>query len=103
MNGYWWIVATVAEATWVIGITMWILFERRSPMATIAWILALALLPIIGIIVYYLIGPRRFNRKKVRREVAREVARKAATMGAVAAAEQKAAGQALEDLQDSVV
>lgn len=73
---------------------MWILFERRSPIATIAWILALALMPVIGVIVYYLIGPRRFNRKKLRREAARQVARGAATLGAEAGREHLAAGVA---------
>ncbi len=87
MSGTWWLIVTASEVAWVISITMWILFERRSPVATIAWILALALLPIVGVIIYLLIGPRRFDRKKVRREAARQVARKAATMGAVAAPE----------------
>ena len=80
MSGTWWLIVTASEVTWVISITMWILFEKRSPVATIAWILALALLPIVGVVIYLLIGPRRFDRKKIRREVARQVVRKATTL-----------------------
>jgi hypothetical protein len=32
----------VGEAVWVIGLSAWIILERRSPVATLAWILALA-------------------------------------------------------------
>lgn len=92
MSGTWWLVATAAETAWIIGISMWLLFERRSPIATIAWILALALMPLVGLVVYYVIGPRRFNRKKLRREVARQAARQAATLGAKADQELQAAG-----------
>jgi cardiolipin synthase len=64
-------VLTAIEATWLLGITAWLLLERRSPVATIAWILALAAMPIVGIPVYLLLGPRRLERKKVRMALAR--------------------------------
>ena len=54
----------VAEAVWVIGLCVWIILERRSPAATLAWVLALAWLPVLGIPLYLLIGPRRLRRKK---------------------------------------
>jgi cardiolipin synthase len=59
------------EVVWVLGITAWLLLERRSPIATIAWLLALAALPIVGIPVYLLVGPRRLKRKKLRMAMAR--------------------------------
>jgi cardiolipin synthase len=56
----------VVEALWVVAAACWILLERRSPEATLAWIFALAALPVIGIAVYLFFGPRRFARKKLR-------------------------------------
>jgi cardiolipin synthase A/B len=65
-------VVTVVFGAWIVGICGWILLERRSPAATIAWILALSLLPVIGIVVYLTLGPRRFDRKKLTLTRARE-------------------------------
>ncbi|NOY93330.1 MAG: cardiolipin synthase [Deltaproteobacteria bacterium] len=55
-----------AEVVWVVALSVWILFERRSPAATVAWILALAALPVAGLLIYFFFGPRRFDRKKLR-------------------------------------
>ncbi|MCG8419497.1 MAG: cardiolipin synthase [Proteobacteria bacterium] len=73
----WWHWLSLAETLWVIGLSVWILFERRSPGSTLAWILALSLLPIIGIAVYFVFGPRRFDRKKLRHSEAQEAAKRA--------------------------
>jgi cardiolipin synthase len=59
------------EVIWILGITAWLLLERRSPVATIAWILALAALPVVGVPVYLMVGPRRLERKKLRMAMAR--------------------------------
>lgn len=59
------------EAAWLLGMGAWLVLERRSPAATLAWILALAALPVVGIPVYLLLGPRRLERKKVRMAMAR--------------------------------
>ena len=67
MGGFW-TVLSVVEALWVAGLVAWIVLERRSPVSTLAWILALAWLPAIGIAVYYLVGPRRLLRRKRRRK-----------------------------------
>ena len=56
----------VGELLWVIGLSTWIILERRSPAATLAWVLALVWFPILGIFFYLLIGPRRLRRKKLR-------------------------------------
>lgn len=63
------------EAAWVVGVTISILLERRSPVATVSWILGLALLPGIGVPVYLVFGPRRLARKRRRRAIARELVR----------------------------
>lgn len=57
---------------WEISISVWIVLERRSPTATLAWIFGLALLPYVGILVYIVFGPRRLQRKHLRRALARE-------------------------------
>lgn len=54
------------EVVWVGAATVWILTERRAPTATIAWIVTLAFMPIVGIPVYFLIGPRRLRRRRDR-------------------------------------
>ena len=59
------------EVAWVAGAALWMILERRSPAATLAWILALAAIPLLGIPVYLVLGPRRLRRKKLRMALAR--------------------------------
>ena len=56
----------IVETCWVIGLSVWIVQERRSPVSTLAWIFGLALLPVVGIPLYVLFGPRRLLRRKLR-------------------------------------
>ena len=63
------------EVAWVIAISGYILTERRPPLATVAWIVTLAALPILGVLVYYFLGPRSLERKRRRRVVARAAKR----------------------------
>ena len=63
--------AIALEVVWVIAISGYILLERRPPLATLAWIVGLAYLPVLGFLVYYFLGPRRLNRKRRRRITAR--------------------------------
>lgn len=50
----------------VLAISVLILYERRQPAATLAWLLTLVLLPLLGLVVYFLIGAPRFARTKRR-------------------------------------
>jgi cardiolipin synthase len=59
------------EVAWVVGVAGWMVSERRSPAATLAWILALAAIPLLGIPVYLWLGPRRLRRKRLRKALAR--------------------------------
>src|SRR3970282_2953672 len=52
-----------------------IILERRPPSATLAWMLGIALLPLIGVPLYFLIGVRRIRR---------HIRAKIATVGPVA-------------------
>ena len=71
---------TVALATaWALVMAGVILLQRRSPAATLAWLLVLLLLPGVGLVLYRLIGPLRLQRKRLRRRVARRIVADAAT------------------------
>jgi cardiolipin synthase len=59
------------EIVWVASIGVVILLQRRSAAATLAWLLALTLLPIVGYIIYRLIGPQRLERKRVKRSISK--------------------------------
>ncbi|MDZ5609979.1 cardiolipin synthase [Bacillus pseudomycoides] len=48
----------------VIGISFVIFIENRSPQSTLAWLLVLALLPVIGVLLYLLFGRSRWRREK---------------------------------------
>lgn len=56
---------TIAELVYVVGLATWILFEKRSPVATLAWILSLIALPYVGFVLFFFFGPRRLDRKRL--------------------------------------
>lgn len=63
---------------WAGVMAIVVVMQRRSPTATIAWLLVLALLPVVGWLIYRLIGARRLERTKLRRRVNRAVIAEAA-------------------------
>jgi cardiolipin synthase len=63
----WWTIATIAEVVWIVMMATGIVLERRSPVATIAWIAVLAWLPLLGVAIYFFFGPRRLRRRTLRR------------------------------------
>lgn len=62
---------TLAEITYIVILSGWILLEKRSPVATVAWILFLSVLPMFGFAVFYFLGPRFLYRKRDRHKRAR--------------------------------
>ncbi|CAM4350823.1 cardiolipin synthetase [Bacillus manliponensis] len=48
----------------ILGISFIIFIENRSPQSTLAWLLILALFPVIGVFLYALFGRSRWRRKK---------------------------------------
>ncbi len=50
-----------------IVLTTWIVLQRRSPVSTLAWIMVLNLMPVIGLAVYAYFGPQRVKRQRLRR------------------------------------
>lgn len=58
---------TIIEALYVLLLSGWILLEKRSPAATLAWIFGLIALPGAGFVIYFFFGPRRVRRRRLRR------------------------------------
>ena len=50
-----------------IVVTTWVILQRRSPVSTLAWIMVLNLMPVIGLAVYAYFGPQRVKRQRLRR------------------------------------
>ena len=69
----WWLLITGVFAVWAIVMAVVIVLQQRSPAATIAWMMVLAFLPIVGYVVYRLIGPQRLARRKLRRQLTRKL------------------------------
>lgn len=49
----------------VVGV--WIVLQRRAPVATLSWLLSMAVIPVLGLVIYYFLGPRRLKRQRLRR------------------------------------
>lgn len=62
-----WTILSVLEVAYLILIGGWILLEKRSPAATLAWLLLLGALPVVGFVVFFMFGPRRLERRRRRR------------------------------------
>ncbi len=57
---------SLAWLLWVALVACGLILERRSPTATLAWLLALLFMPYFGFLVYLLFGPRRLRRRRLR-------------------------------------
>jgi cardiolipin synthase len=71
-------ILTSLEIVYLVGVTGWLLLQKRSPIATLAWILALGMLPVVGLILYFFVGPRRVHKNRLRKLRARLRVRAAA-------------------------
>src|SRR5690606_20850987 len=56
---------------YLVPLCAWIVLQKREPVATLSWLLSLALLPYIGYLIYFLLGPQRIKRHQLRRTRAR--------------------------------
>lgn len=60
----------ILGAGWVLYLVLlggWILLQKREPVATLSWLLGLAVLPYIGFLVYHVFGPQKIHRQRLRR------------------------------------
>jgi len=62
----WFEIASLLYLVWVVGASATILAQRRSPTATLAWLLAFVAIPVVSGIYYLVFGPRRLRRRKLR-------------------------------------
>ena len=58
---------TVLWFAYLMGLSIWIVLQKREPIATLSWIMSLALLPYIGLLIYYFFGPQRIHRQRLKR------------------------------------
>lgn len=59
---------SIFQTLTVITISLAIFMENRNPSSTLAWILVLALLPVVGLVLYFLLGQNYFKRRKFDRK-----------------------------------
>lgn len=59
---------------WLVGSVTFLVMQRRSPHATLAWIFGFLLVPLVSAFIYMLFGPRKLRRRKRQRTLARQLA-----------------------------
>ncbi|MFT4179856.1 MAG: cardiolipin synthase [Thermomonas sp.] len=59
---------TAGWGLYVIGLGLWIVLQKREPAATLSWLISLAALPYVGFAIYYLFGPQKLTRHRLRRQ-----------------------------------
>jgi cardiolipin synthase len=62
---------TAGWALYLVWLGLWIVLQKREPVATISWLISLAALPYLGFLIYYFFGPQRIHRQRLRRVRAR--------------------------------
>ncbi len=62
----------VAWLLYLVPLCFWIVLQKREPAATISWVMSLALLPYLGFLIYFLFGPQKIKRQRLRRLLSRE-------------------------------
>ena len=62
---------SLAWLAYLVPLCAWIVLQKREPVATLSWVLSLALLPYLGYLVYFLLGPQKIQRQRLRRSLAR--------------------------------
>lgn len=63
---------TVAWLLYLVPLCGWIVLQKREPVATLTWLLSLALLPYLGYLIYFLLGPQKIHRQRLRRHHSRK-------------------------------
>jgi len=58
---------TIGWALYLFWLGGWIVLQKREPAATLSWLMGLALLPYLGFVIYYWLGPQRIHRQRLRR------------------------------------
>lgn len=64
----------VLYACWLLGAFVFMLIQRRPPTTTLAWLIAFIALPFISAVFYFVFGPRKLKRRRMRRGLAKDLA-----------------------------
>ena len=71
----WWTLGSLAWALYLVVLSVWIVLQKRPPLSTISWIMAMAALPVVGFVVYFFLGPQKIRRQRLRRQRLRKMSR----------------------------
>ena len=63
---------TLAWLFYLLLLCGWIVLQKREPVATLSWLLSLAMLPYLGYVIYFLLGPQKITRQRLRRNLTRK-------------------------------
>ncbi|MFT4197970.1 MAG: cardiolipin synthase [Pseudoxanthomonas sp.] len=63
---------TAAWLLYLLVLGGWIVLQKREPAATLSWLLSLAALPYLGFLIYFLLGPQKIKRQRLRRHRSRD-------------------------------
>jgi cardiolipin synthase A/B len=69
--GGWWPLLAGGWAVYLLVLGGWIVLQKREPVATLSWLLGLALLPYLGFLIYHVFGPQKIRRHRLRRSRSR--------------------------------
>ncbi|HEY2255054.1 MAG TPA: cardiolipin synthase [Variovorax sp.] len=58
---------SLAWSGYMAVLSVWIVMQKRAPVSTMGWILSLSLLPFVGFLIYYFLGPQRLKKQRLRR------------------------------------
>lgn len=61
-------------AIWIaylVVLACWIVLQKREPISTLAWLMSLAALPLLGLVIYHFFGPQRITRQRLSRSRSR--------------------------------
>ena len=61
----------IGWALYLSALSVWIVLQKRPPVSTLAWILTLAALPVLGFVIYHWLGPVRIRRQQLKRRRSR--------------------------------
>ena len=64
----WGTLGSLLWALYLVVLSGWIVLQKRPPLSTLAWILSLAALPVIGFLIYFFLGPQKIRRQRLRRQ-----------------------------------
>jgi len=71
---------SLAWSGYIAVLSVWIVMQKRAPVSTMSWILSLALLPFVGFVIYYFLGPQRLKKQRLKRLRSRASAQSSADL-----------------------